>query len=1323
MEEISMGEIEDSDIMKSRLFVVIASRCLCVLSTLQNINPSIMGPQNYLNSFRSLKARPKKKMSCFTSESGSCTSWRNGQRVEIRGLSARPELNGRSGEVVEVLANGRVKVKLLVLDETNWGEVQFLSVKPGNLQMASGETELVSPFDDLSLGDESRAESERSVMPTFSPVQTIWYSTSHFYAFGNSSAKRLTAFVPPEQITASILMLGCGDFRHIMFTNWCHTKAGGLLDRTCLDVVACDLRPSIMSRNVLLWKLIFDGVEANKAWMIFYSKFLDDACLQLLANTATSLLTLCGGDAPSWLAWNNSEFGRCCPFVDEKSFHLAIELWRFYTQSIPIGSSWDRKMKAHGKRLPAGSSMMFNANTAPATIPALQAMAKHDLSLRQYADGDVSVFQSVYAFPRGTRKESIACNPMMLEGPNVKDVYLHYGSEPADGFHSSLCYGPLHNTDKVLPGLVQCARPAEFRSEMLVTNAFAEFSAWYFATKERLDRHLVKIHVVVCDAFELLRVLMVLQHKESLGMVSADTYAGPQGLLTIRDDVPTVFDVIDTSNMADHCGLLNMLLSCRPLLRRRAHSTLFTENMSSFAKDATLSTMVEPWLGTDLETFSVLTGLIPMDYPTTTSYLLKDVLITKMAIAPLLFEGSNAFLRWKVFADDDEDDKLRVSLTEETFVEVFHQIYCRLFQTVLHPLNIFGSSTKALLASCYINSTPQTFAMLLSTCMHRMAILPTSHMIKALVDRIFTSKYMLQGHTNQEILAWLGYYQVVSRQTLKQDFDDAFRFFGVSWNDPHVQVLTEGREPSDSLLYVVTLLVPKEAIDEAVGDVKTPILEMAVSAAAYDNSFRNVKLQYLRSCPSADDRWSIDSLHDLSTDMERCTTVACSALVPISCLASKTPITVELRMSATMVMKEPNLMAKLGPRLVVYSGSLSDRSRVSWKRLAIGREPFADALRRSHRPFTSTDLRSVPSGEVIARAGPIALAKGRSMAPPLLTVKVEFDNASVLQRSSPTVQQLSTPNAVALVVSPSCVIHLHFPLPIDVERARIQISRTKGFINVLAIPLSLQSVPDRFAHLFVEPPPKEVSGQASSAHSGRLTLYGTPYVCLETLPEVQDGTRSRSELAEWYLKLLGVTMSSAERRAQREDSHRTGIGAWKESIALFFHHNVPEAGPPVRLFSLKGPKNGNEIVLFVNALRVEHTMDRSVVFDVAVCPLEMPWARDVVTWIMRTEPLQRREILVTAEELVFWKRILPALVEKARTEWTHRPGCEYVRTSRIPLCDNGNGEKIICSCCLGQQLDGTRFMADLKASRFTHLSRYFARAAIPAIFSLDCDMS
>lgn len=1283
-----------------------------------------------------------------SSESGSHSSlWRAGQRVEVQGLQTRPELNGRTGEVVEVLANVRVKVKL-----DNDGPVsdptapQFLSVKPDSLRLSTKmETKIVSPVEDLSLDDEKRGLGlESLVVPSFSPVITVWYNTSFFYAFGNSCAKRLTAFLPPDQTTATVLMLGCGDFRHILFTNWCHRQTGGTFRQTRLNVVACDLRPSIMSRNLLLLKLIYDGVAINQAWMIFYSKFLDEACLHLLAATATSLLALggtavAGSDAESeaasycWHTWNNSEFGRCCPFVNEQSFRLVCELWRFYTKPIPLGSKWDRQLKDHGQRLAAGSTVLFNANASPAIFPALKTAQEQNQTLRKYADGDVHLFRSIYAFPSGSHRQSMACNPMLLEGPRVQEVQLHYGADPTGGYHTSLCYGPLQDAAATgMPGLVQCTSPDAFRSEMMVTNAFTEFSAWCAATKERLDRQLVQIHVVVCDAFDLVRVMMARQLQQAMSPAAghADT---KQGLETIREDVPTTFDVIDTSNMADHCGLLNVLLACQPLLRRHLHSTLLTENISSFSKDTmALSTLVEPWLGTNLETFAVLTGLVPVDYPSTTSCHLKDALVMKYAVNG---EHSNLFLRWKHFATaaapvavdnttSHDDGTLRVSLTEDTFVEMFHRIYCRLFETVLHPVASWGDprskSPKAILADTYINSTPQTFAMLLSTCMHRMASLPSSKAIRALVDRIFATKYLLQGHANQETLAWLAYYHVVSPLDMQQICDYTLRVFDVRWNDPHVRsLLAQGRRENettisspvnDLLLYVVTLLVPKEVIDRAVANVVTPIFELIVSCGEkYENGFRNVKLQYLRTHPPIDEasHWTIDNLTDLCTSMDQCTVVACSALMPVTCLALKGSLDVELRLSTTMITKNPTLPLTLGPKLVVYRSTLTDRSSVSWRQIRPNQEPWNGLWRHTYHPSTPVELRSHSSrGQVIAKAHPAVFSAN----PLLLTVKVEFDDAHVLKQASPTVKQLPTPHEIAVVVSSSCIVHVRFPLPIDTGRVRMQISRTKGFLYLLATPLSPRSVPDRFAHLYVD-----------SGSRRRLCLYGTPYICLEALPAVQVGPGPRSELTKWFLTLFGVAMSATERQAQRVDSpHRTGIGAWKESIALFLHHMAPETeSPAVHLFSLKGPAYGNEIILFVNALRIEHTMDRSLVFDVAVCLLEKAWARDVVAWLMRLNPLRKREIQVTLEEMAFWKRLLPAAIEKARTQWTHRSSCEYQRTTCIPLCDDGNGEKIVCSCGLGQQLDGTLFAKELQTARATHLSAYFARAAVPLIFSLD----
>ena len=72
------------------------------------------------------------------------------------------------------------------------------------------------------------------------------------------------------------------------------------------------------------------------------------------------------------------------------------------------------------------------------------------------------------------------------------------------------------------------------------------------------------------------------------------------------------------------------------------------------------------------------------------------------------------------------------------------------------------------------------------------------------------------------------------------------------------------------------------------------------------------------------------------------------------------------------------------------------------------------------------------------------------------------------------------------------------------------------------------------------------------------------------------------------------------------------------------------------------------MVFYVNAIRIEYAMDRSIVLDIAICA-ELD--DDVMFWYSRKGRQERSEIRVTAEGMTFWKRILPALIEKARTSW------------------------------------------------------------------------
>jgi hypothetical protein len=75
---------------------------------------------------------------------------------------------------------------------------------------------------------------------------------------------------------------------------------------------------------------------------------------------------------------------------------------------------------------------------------------------------------------------------------------------------------------------------------------------------------------------------------------------------------PLKFNVIDTSNLGDHVGVLNLLSATSPLLRSDVSSTLYTESLVRREKDH--RAYVDSLLCGDFATMSLLLELSPIEY-------------------------------------------------------------------------------------------------------------------------------------------------------------------------------------------------------------------------------------------------------------------------------------------------------------------------------------------------------------------------------------------------------------------------------------------------------------------------------------------------------------------------------------------------------------------------------------------------------------------------------------------------------------------------------------------------------------------------------------
>ena len=79
----------------------------------------------------------------------------------------------------------------------------------------------------------------------------------------------------------------------------------GLASKQKLDVVMCDMEPSILARNVIFFRLLANGIPLSKLWCMYYAKLIDSDCLSILQACATDLLMLDGNLS----SWHQTEFG------------------------------------------------------------------------------------------------------------------------------------------------------------------------------------------------------------------------------------------------------------------------------------------------------------------------------------------------------------------------------------------------------------------------------------------------------------------------------------------------------------------------------------------------------------------------------------------------------------------------------------------------------------------------------------------------------------------------------------------------------------------------------------------------------------------------------------------------------------------------------------------------------------------------------------------------------------------------------------------------------------------------------------------------------
>ena len=319
--------------------------------------------------------------------------------------------------------------------------------------------------------------------------------------------------------------------------------------------------------------MVADGESSLVIWSIFYHFFLDDASLGLLLAQCRKLVQI----SDDMQTWRTSKYGGFLRFCTDHSLAEIRHHWVLYLEMEMMPAREKNLLKnnfnAGMRAVKAKPVPIYSAVNAagPLAGEIIELAPKH---FREFWSTGVTV---------GTSAQSNNCphlNPTFVYSASGDKFNVHYGTDPVFSFHLA----------PILTSIKDIRRPSIISIMDLVEGARQQFFSLCSSLKNRLSlessANLI-IRFFVGDALAFCRAL----HYCGDGNITEtgvynSAWGGSQIDFNVQDysqydtqRAPLTFNVIDTSNLTDHLGLINILLLTVPLLQRSSASTIYTNTL------------------------------------------------------------------------------------------------------------------------------------------------------------------------------------------------------------------------------------------------------------------------------------------------------------------------------------------------------------------------------------------------------------------------------------------------------------------------------------------------------------------------------------------------------------------------------------------------------------------------------------------------------------------------------------------------------------------------------------------------------------------------
>ncbi|KAH7130048.1 hypothetical protein B0J11DRAFT_612756 [Dendryphion nanum] len=1127
---------------------------------------------------------------------------------------------------------------------------------------------------------------------------------SFFYPIGNTPAVCLTQNLSRES-SGNILLLGCGDVRSVLFTLQSEQNNPRALDITC-----CDLQAAVLARNILLFTLALDdtkGAKQQLIWNIYYHFNLDATSLDLLTTQAKKLSSL----YHTLQDWQSSTYGRTLRFCDSSTFVRIQALWISYSgQSVGASENnrFSQLLESNLKRAKEikeyhyGSGVLVSTGRRSAAPLGISfAELTHEAYSHYWEHGSTS-HDSILL------KKTTHPNPLFAY-LGTDSWTLHYGTDPLLGFHLAPAFAA--QVGKSPPVVRWGTATKAARITKVVEVAQAQFRDWCANFRVAVAKKDLTIRMFAGDALAFAHSLhhAVLTETNQPTNIRRDTYhlenihldgADYRGSAS-KNKAPLSFTVIDTSNLIDHIGPVNLLTAVSPLLDDDdVSSYLYTESLVK--RESSHKAYIDDLLSGDFPTMSLLLDLTPVEYWTNAS--------TSSSADEAMFDTA-----LRLFVERGEEGQMPVSLTWKRplprfqstnlhvieprlkfdtidLAHVLFGVYRKMFQnenmaSLLSEISILKLSRNSILY--YARGS---FAIFLYQ-VRRRAIVDWNNLMAATLGLIENDSTIMMGRNYiQELylsLHLLGLYSVetlLNPNVVLHQNQDGIR----KWTDlPGV--------------VCISVKVPRKALSALTGpkpmDIGTPIAQCVVQSSSrfrggrWQNIFSAIHIAFGKISTSGS-RHSNQFTVQIEEDELR--------------WKGTSPLIVSFNVPSWFLLLEPQNAAvvfglqstpfsakafihSLGFELKIYETTLGNEEDVYVTSLPPHLTSMTSVHCSGNLKETLPELSNAESSSSITAN--VSQSEGRITS---ITNRADLisDRLKDILRGGCVVRttQAASCDFTLTFGNTKASVPSIFPLPVDGSKIRTRIARKSSYVEIEAL-IDMTSW-TRFP------------GLTFSRHmdSMNAVLTNMHVLNMDLLP-VLDPTR-HSEL-QWLITHTSGMFSGRERKLREQKTSNDARVSLKDSLFSLFMHFTGLQGAQSRVFGLHIPDGGGtQILIFVSCMRLD-LGSQTVVLDCAALPLTQSLASKIRNFLVRITEMGICNIMVDEEELNLWKQVFPSLAERCRS-WRHGSSCEYARGT------NQQGVNFLCSC--GHGILPDKFITGIP--NFSQVIRYTTRVAISPIFSV-----